>query len=284
MSERSSRAGNVPRDKKNVPDSNAPKHDLRERIVAFFEAHAPNEFQIKFVASKLRGVKYEAVKKSIQREMNNPKSKIVRVREGWYRIARTPEQLANVATAKRLGIHGIQIQGKCPDDPIRYYLHQNAPFKDNNHGKYSFEFNGRPVTIDVYRRSPTVVVWLKATKNPLDFSEFNEFAYWLLGWAQGKIMEHTWEVKQWGWNMDFVNLDMTKSGFKKMSLQTFRNAWFQIYQKQADLLRVEIHMAPRDLTLQDVMRIFAEMHSIAEGKPKMSYQKPPEDKGDPAYQ
>jgi len=272
----------VPRDKKNVPDSRAaPKRKLSERIAAFLEANAPNEFTPKFISLKLRA-HHEAVKKSIQRELVNPRSKIVRTREGWYRIAHTPEQLASVSAAKRLGIHGIQIQGKCPDEHTRYYLHQNSQFKDNNHGSYSFEFNGRPVTIDVYLRSPTVVVWLKATKNPLDFQEFNQFAYWLFGWAQGKIPEHQWLVKQWGWNADFVNMDMTKSGFKKMSLQAFRNAWFTMYQKQTDLLRVEAHITPRDLSLQDVMRIFAAMKDVAEGREPV-YQTPPEDKGDYAY-
>ena len=275
-------AQNVPGDKNHVPNSRAPKQDLRERVVAFLEANAPSEFQIKFISSKLKGVKYEAVKKCIQREMDNPKSQIVRVREGWYRIARTPEQLANVATAKRLGIHGIQIQGKCPDDPLRYDLYQNAPFKNNNHGVYSYEFNSRAITITVYRRSHTIDVWLKATKNPLDFQEFNEFGYFLLGWSQGKVGEPTWQVKQWGWNMDFVNLDMTKSGFKKMSLKTFTNAWFQIYQKQMDLLRVEIHWTPRELALQDVMRVFAGMHSLAEGT-EQPYQAP-KDEGGIAYQ
>jgi len=175
-------------------------------------------------------------------------------------------------------MHGIQIQGKCPDKGVRYYLHKNAPFKNNSHGQYSFEFNGRPVSIDVYSRSPTVVVWLKATKNPLDFEEFNQFAYWLLGWAQDKVQDHTWEIKEWGWNIDWVNMDMTKSGFKRMTLKTFRNAWFQIYQKQKDLLRLEVHLTPTDLSLTDVMRIFAEMKDVAEG-----YRKKPLDWGDPAY-
>jgi len=275
---------NVPGDKKNVPNSRAPKQDLRERVLAWLEANAPGEYQIKFIASKLKGVKYEAVKKCIQREMTNPKSRIVRVREGWYRIARTPEQLAGVAGAKRLGIHGIQIQGKCPDDPLRYALHQNAPFKNNSHGVYSFEFNARPVTITVYNRSPTVDVWLKATKNPLTFEEFSEFSYWLLGWAEGKVRASTWFVKQWGWNIDFVRMSMTKSGYKQMTLRAFRDGWFQIYQKQHDLLRAEVHATPRDLALQDILRIFAEMRSAAEGRSGVRYQKRPEDEGDFSYQ
>jgi hypothetical protein len=258
--------GNVPGDRKIVPLTRAPKHDLRERITAFLESNPTVEFQVKIIANHLKGVKFAAVKKCIQREMKNPKSRIVRVREGWYRIARTPEQLADVADAKRLGLHGIQIQGKCPEDPLRYALHQNAPFKNNSHGVYSFEFNARPVTITVYQRSPTVDVWLKATKNPLTFEEFSQFSYWLLGWAEGKVQAYTWQVRQWGWNVDFISLDMTKSGFKSMSLQTFRNAWFRIYQKEPKLLRVEAHLHHHDLGLQDVMRIFGEIDHIARGE------------------
>jgi len=92
------------------------------------------------------------------------------------------------------------------------------------------------------------------------------------------VQDHTWEIKEWGWNIDWVNMDMTKSGFKRMTLKTFRNAWFQIYQKQKDLLRLEVHLTPTDLSLTDVMRIFAEMKDVAEG-----YRKKPLDWGDPAY-
>ena len=42
-------------------------------------------------------------------------------------------------------------------------------------GEYSMEFNSRPVTVRVWQNSPTVLVWLKATKNPLDFEEFDQF-------------------------------------------------------------------------------------------------------------
>ena len=52
------------------------------------------------------------------------------------------------------------------------------------------EFNSRPVTIRVWKNSPTVLVWLKATKNPLDFDEFDKFVYFLYGWASGKVARH----------------------------------------------------------------------------------------------
>jgi len=273
---------NVPRDKKNVPVGRAPRKDLRERIEAFLEANPSNEFQLVIIAQHIKGASYEAVKKCIQRSLLNPKSKIVKVREGWYRTARPPEMMSKVATAKRLGIHGIEIAGKCPDDPTRSRLLQNSDFKINHNGQYSYEFSGRPITITLYPHSPTILVQLRATNNPLTFEEFSGFCFWLFGWgAREKILEHTWQVKQWGWNLDFVGLDMTKSGFKRITLKAFRNDWFQIYQKQKDVLRVEAHMNPGDLSATDLQRLLDTMVNATNGNG--GYQPTLADGGDYSY-
>jgi hypothetical protein len=270
------------RDKSHVPNTmSAPKRDLRARVAAFLEAHAPEEFSPKFISSKLKGVSHEAVKKAIQRELKDPRSRIVRTREGWYRYAHSIDTFRAVSGAKKLGIHGIQIIGQCPSKDTRSFLWQNATIKIKGMGEYSMEFNGRPVTIRTYLGSPTVLVWLKATKNPLDFEEFDKFAYWLYGWASGKVVETTWTVTEWGWNVDFLNMDMTKSGFKTLTLHAFRNAWFRMYQKKADLLRIEAHLTPKDASLQDVLRIFTQMMDIAKGEAE--YQGKAQDIEDYSY-
>jgi hypothetical protein len=246
---------NVPGDRKIVPLARAPKETLLERIEAFLDANAPNEFNLKTIARHMDGASVAAVKKCIQRALLNPKARIAKVHEGWYRAARTPEILSKVATAKRLGIHGIEIAGKCPDDPTRSRLMSNSDIKINSNGQYSFEFLGRIITITLYPKSPTILVQLSSTNNPLTFEEFNGFCFWLFGWgATAKILDHTWEVKQFGWNVDFLNLDMTKSGFKRITLKAFRNDYFQIYQKQKDVVRFEAHMNPRDMNLTDMQR------------------------------
>jgi len=276
-------AENVPRDRNNVPVSRAPRKDLRERIEAFLEANAPSEFQLVIIAQHMKGFSYEAVNKCVQRSLIDAKSKIVKVREGWYRAARTPEMMSKVATAKRLGIHGIAISGKCPDDPTRSRLLRDSNIKINHNGQYSYEFSGHPVTITLYPHSPTILVQLEATNNPLSFEEFSGFCFWLFGWgAREKILDHTWQIKQWGWNLDFINLDMTKSGFKRITLKAFRNDWFQIYQKQKDVLRVEAHMNPQDLALVDLQRLVDTMLSATNGNG--AYHAPAEDRGDFAYQ
>lgn len=273
---------NPKRDATHVPNSMvAPKHDLRARVAAFLEAHAPQEFSPKFISLKLKGVSHEAVKKAIQRELKDPRSRIVRVREGWYRYAHSIDTFKGVSGAKRLGIHGIQIKGLCPSKDTRSFLWQNAGLKIKGMGEYSMEFNSRPVTIRVWQNSPTVLVWLKATKNPLDFDEFDKFVYFIYGWASGKVVETSWTVTEWGWNVDFVDMDMTKSGFKVLTLHAFRNAWFRMYQKKADLLRIEAHLTPKDASLQDVLRIFTQMMDIAKGEGE--YRPGVQEPGDYSY-
>ena len=267
---------NVPRDKNNVPLSRAPRKDLRERIEALLEANPDVEFNLKTIARHIDGATQAAIKKCIQRALLNPKSWVVKVHEGWYRTARTPEMMSKVSTAKRLGIHGIEIAGKCPDDPTRSRLLQHSEFKINHNGQYSYEFSGRPITITLYPHSPTILVQLQASNNPLTFEEFNGFCFWLFGWgARERILDHTWQVKQWGWNLDFVNLDMTKSGFKRVTLKAFRNDWFQIYQKQKDVLRVEAHMNPKDLGLTDLQRLVNVMLNATNNNG--GYHAPPDD-------
>jgi hypothetical protein len=270
---------NVPGDKKNVPLARVPKKDLRERIEAFLEANPGGEFNLKTIARHMKGASLAAVKKSIQRAILDPKSKVVKVHDGWYRTARTPEMLSKVSTAKRLGIHGIEIAGKCPDDPTRSRLLRDSEFKINHNGQYSFEFLGRPITVTLYPRSPTILVQLSATNNPLTFEEFNGFCFWLFGWgAREKILDHTWEVKQWGWNVDFVNLDITKSGFKRLTLRAFRNDWFQIYQKHKDVVRFEAHLNPRDMSLTDMQRCVQMLMGAVNGN-KQPYRAPPDEGG-----
>lgn len=269
---------------KNVPHSvRAPKSSLRDRIEAYLESNAPYEFQPAFIALKLKA-SHEAVKKSIQRDMENPKSNIVRVRPGWYRIAYSIEHFGALAGESRVGLHGLQFSGKCPDDPTRLYLVQNSVRQYKNHGTYSLSFRGRPVTIEVFRRSPTVGVWLNATNSPLTLDEFDKFCYWVYGWAEGKgIAESSWVVKQFGLNFDKYKMDMTKSGFKRMTLSMFRRYWIQIYQKGLDMVRTEVHAVSDTLTPQDLMRVTHTFVRIIEGQPAYPPPAPP-DKYDPSIQ
>lgn len=270
------------RGQKNVPRGVvAAKSSLMQKVEAFLEANAPVEFQPKFIAFKLKA-SHEAVKKAIQRDMENPKSNIVRIRPGWYRIAYSIEHFGALAGESRVGLHGLQFSGKCPDNPTRLYLVKNSVRQYKNHGTYSLAFRGRPVTIEVFSKSPTVAVWLNATNSPLTLDEFDKFCYWIYGWAEGRgIPENTWVVKQFGLNFDKYKMDMTKSGFKRMTLSMFRRYWIQIYQKGLDMVRTEVHGVSDTLTPTDLMRITHTFVDIIERGQK-KYEPPPPDKYDPS--
>ena len=253
-----------------------------EKVAAFLEANAPTEFQPKFISIKVRA-SHEAVKKAIQRDMENPKSNIVRVRPGWYRIAYSIEHFGALAGESRVGLHGLQFSGKVSLRPHQSYLVQNSTTRYKNHGTYSLAFRGRPVTIEVFKKSPTVSVWLNATNSPLTLDEFDKFVYWIYGWAEGKyIPENSWVVKQFGLNFDKFKMDMTKSGFKRMTLSMFRRYWIQIYQKGLDMVRTEVHAVSDTLTPTDLMRITHTFVGIIERSQEKKYEPPPPDKYDPS--
>lgn len=260
----------------------APKRNLRDRIVAFLEANAPMEFNPRFIAMKLKA-SYPAVRQSIQRELENPDSDIVRARRGWYRVAYTVDQLRTLKGEKRVGLHGLHFSGVCHNDPTRLFLVKNAPYRYKNMGIYSLSFHGRPVTIEVYKNSPTVSVWLKASQNPLSLEEFDKFCYFIYGWAEGKYLpEGGWIVKQYGFNLDMYGLDMTKSGYKTLTLSSFRKMWVQVYQKGKDMTRVEVHGVSDQLTEKDLMRVVSTFVGIVEGRQDLPPSLPM-DKNDPAF-
>jgi len=234
------------------------------------------ELTPKTIASHLRGASHEAVKKTIQRELRKPLPRIVLAHRGWYRAAFNIDRLRNLSTVKRIGLHGIKLEGKCPLANTGYSLASLSARKYRKRGIYSDSFNGRAVTITVHEGG-LVELWLKTSKNPLDFTEFDHFCYWVYGMFSGVVLEHTWTLSQLGINVDTEVLEL--DGFKKLSLKHWRNAWFQIYQKEKDLLRQEIHIMP-DMKLQDALTI---MHSLVKAHNDTQYNPPPEDENDPAF-
>lgn len=240
------------------------------------------EFSPRFIALKLKA-SYPAVRQAIQRELQDPDSNIVRARRGWYRAAYTVDHLRALKGERRVGLHGLQFSGKCHNDPTRLFLVKNAPYRYKNMGIYSLSFHGRPVTIEVYQNSPTVSVWLKATNNPLSLDEFDRFCYFIYGWAEGKYLpEGGWIVTQYGFSLDMYGLDMTKSGYKTMTLSKFRKMWVQVYQKGKDMTRLEVHGVSDQLTEKDLMRVVSTFVSIVEGRTE-TIPMPPPDWDDPAF-
>lgn len=269
--------GTKRRDTKNVPHSRgAPKRNLRERVIGYLEANSPMELTPKTISSRLRGASHEAVKKTIQRELLTSLPRIVLCRKGWYRSALNMDRLRCLETAKHIGLHGIKLEGKCPPGNTGYSFASVSNRKYRKRGIYSDSFNGRVVTITVHEGG-LVEVWLRASKNPLGFDEFDHFCYWVYGMFSGSVLEHSWKLSQLGINVDTHVMDL--DGLQRLSLKNWRNAWFQIYQKEKGLLRQEVHIMP-DMKLQDALTI---MHGFIKAYNDTQYSPPPDDQGDFSY-
>lgn len=233
------------------------------------------EMSPKALASRLRA-SHEAVKKVVQRAMQDPIPRIAQAHKGWYRAALNIDRLRSLDTAKTIGVHGIKIEGKCPRGNTGYSLARQSIHQYRKRGIYSDSFEGRVVTITVHEGG-LVEVWLRTSQHTLDFPMFDHFCYWLYGKFSGIVLEHTWMLKQLGINVDMKILEL--DGLQKLSLKNWRNAWFQIYQKGKDVVRAEAHVMP-NMKLQDALAV---MHHFVQAVNEMQYTPPPEDKNDISY-
>lgn len=94
-----------------------------------------------------------------------------------------------------------------------------------------------------------VEVFLSASNAPLSFPEFESFCFWLDGKFANVIFTEQWMVRQLDINIDFVR--KTLDGLTSLSLKAWHNAWARIYQKEKDMIRIEVGMVP-DQPLEDV--------------------------------
>lgn len=255
----------------------APK-SVRHRIIAFLDASSPLEVQPKIIASRIHS-RPATVRKEICRMLAEPMPPIVQVREGWYRSSFDIDKLRALKTQKRIGLHGIKIEGICRAESIGYSLLQTSSHQYRKRGIFGEVFNGRSVTITVHQKG-MIEVWVNASKAPLGFEEFDRFCFWLHGKFSGIVLEHEWKISQIGINCDIEQMHI--DGFKSMTLKAWRNAWAQIYQKQKDVVRLEVHMVP-DMRLQDALNVIGSFKEMIETQGEVPYSPPPTDRTDISY-
>lgn len=224
---------------------------LIDRIIRLLEASDPVEMPPKVISTRLRA-RPASVRKAIQREMDSGHSRIVSVGHGgWYRAARNIDRIRALGTAVRLELHGIKLEGKCHAANAGHSIVAASSHKYRKRGIFKEGFEGRVVTIIVHEMN-LVEVFLETSKVPMDFTMFEKFCYWLYGKMDGIVLEFEWRIVELGINADAHN--MMTDGLKRISLKDWRNAWFQIYQKEKDVVRFETHIMP-DLQLQDCLSI-----------------------------
>ena len=113
----------------------APK-SVRDRIIAFLDANSPLEVQPKIIASRIHS-RPATVRKEICRMLAEPMPPIVQIREGWYRSSFDIDKLRALKTQKRIGLHGIKVEGFCHAKKAGYSLSQISNHQYRKRGIYS---------------------------------------------------------------------------------------------------------------------------------------------------
>jgi len=247
---------------------------LRDRIVALLEANDPNEMQPKMIATRLRASR-DAVKKAIQRELESGHSRIVSAQiGGWYRAARNIDRIKALGAATRIELHGIKLEGMCHPANAGHSISSSSSHKYRKRGIFKETFEGRVVTIIVHEMN-LVEVFVETSKVPMDFPMFENFCYWLYGKMDGIVLDSAWKIVELGINADAHNLMV--DGIKRISLKNWRNAWFQIYSKEKDVVRFETHIMP-DMQLTDCLSVMGQFVDWVEQVRKAATPPPAEEK------
>jgi len=189
---------------------------------------------------------YNSVKSACKRLAD--RGEIVRHERGLYRskeLIITPSK----ALYAPLQLHGLKLEykkPKCTEGEGRPFLCTRAGnytthrHKVNNSITWTEEWEGRVITIT--ESKVHVEVWLRAGDSPLDYHSFRAFRSWLNGYFN-TILTGQWIITMLGINWDIQRLRL--EGISKISLQTFENLWFNMYQKRQDTVRIEAHMTTK---------------------------------------
>lgn len=106
---------------------------------------------------------------------------------------------------------------------------------------------GRPVTLQAYGTG-TVIVNVSASRDPVKFADWSEFAAELRGLCRAfgiDLDSPSSRLVNVEFNADWRTYFL--GGMKRMKLSSVSRAWGQIYQKHRDALRLELRVSPKEL-------------------------------------
>jgi hypothetical protein len=237
---------------------------ITDKVLKFLDATTPNEYTPKEIAIETHSP-ISAVKKCLQRLAAN--EKIVKCYRGCYRGILSPERMI-AAEHAAIKMHGIKIEltprtfrtenGQFVPEEVEGIslcplFHGEKPvYTDDIQTTYAIGWEGRAITVTLYNNHPLVGIWLKCSNEPLDYPAFRAWTAWLEGrfgtfWTLGSP-----ELVQVGLNRDYTELRL--DGIKSAKLQSWANAWQQLYQKADRILRHEVHLSTR-IALPEAMEI-----------------------------
>jgi hypothetical protein len=186
------------------------------------------------------------------------------------------DTIAKISASKRIELHGIKLEG-CLQANTPYSVAE-ARHHYRKRGIHKEMFEDRIVTITIHEMG-LAEVWLNTSEHPIGFQQFDRFQAWVKG-ILNFVEPWSWKVSQLGLNVDVKEMNL--EGVSSLKLSVFRNAWFQIYQKGEDAVRIETHMFP-NLQLEEALTILRQLVEVKVPLREQSYEMPEFDRGDFAY-
>lgn len=229
------------------------KPKVADRIMHYLYQIAPDEVSPKTISRVLK-LNHASVKKELSRLMKNADNNIISDRRGWYRHKLEMDTIARIDRSKRIEMHGIKLEGVCHQANTAYSLAGAAKQRYRKRGTYKEMFEDRIVTITAHEQG-LVEVWLNTSEHPIGFQQFDRFQAWVKGLLDF-VDPWSWKVSQLGLNVDVR--EMYLEGVSSLKLSVFRDAWFQIYQKGEDSVRIETHLFP-NLHLEEALTILRQL-------------------------
>jgi hypothetical protein len=249
---------------------------LGERILMFLRSKAPEEFNAKLIALAI-GAKPSSVRKELTRLLRKTKPGIVREHLGFYRASTDLGILRRIAAGKPILFHNLQIGGICLNKNSKLLIEARVPSKKRYRKRdyYNLSFEGRNLSVTAFD-SGMIRLELNASMSPLDYLGWSRYRAFLEG-----LLGDIGELYLTNVDVHTDIREMQLQELKGMRIRVFDNAWFHIYQKTEDILRIEVSMVPKNLHFTEACQIVNELIAIPTSQ---TYQSPIEDRGDFAYQ
>lgn len=250
-------------------------HLLGERILMFLRSKAPDLYNSKLIALAI-GAKPSSVRKELSRLLKRPKPEIVRECHGFYRASTDLGILRRIAAGKPVLFHNIQLDGICLRMNSKLLIEARSPCKKTyrKRGYYDLSFEGRNLSVTLYD-SGHIHLALNASMAPLDYLAWSRFRAFLEG-----LLGEIGDLRLSDVDVHTDIREMQLQELKGMRVRVFDNAWFHIYQKTEDILRIEVSMVPKNLKFIEACEIIRGLVAIPT---EQTYSPAAEDRGDFAY-
>lgn len=222
----------------------------------------PRAEQPKLIALAIRE-KHGTVRKEMSRL--EASGHVVNVdRTGWYR-AWADADILHRAEQVEPAIHALQFTAPLPlgrglpppRGALQARLRGDERWGVSEEDKAAFlreRISGRSLEVRAFQTG-TLLFSVSATDVPIRGGEWPEFYGELRGFARGLGVDLDSPfalLVNVEFNVDWSSFFM--SGVKRLKVTQFSRTWAQIYQKHRDTLRMEIRVAPRDVSVSEAAR------------------------------